>query len=108
MRWLTFAILAILVLTLQAAVAPRIELFSARPDFLLIVVVFLGLYAPSKDAIARRLRNLEDGVWSEHNLTRILLKALVNRGRFDDRDSIGNETDVIRISQDIIGETTLY
>jgi len=52
MRWLTFAILAVLVLTLQAAVAPRIDLFSARPDFLLIVVVFLGLYASSGDAIA--------------------------------------------------------
>lgn len=52
MRWLTFAILTVLVLTLQAAIAPRLELFSARPDFLLIVVVFLGLYAPSRDAIA--------------------------------------------------------
>jgi rod shape-determining protein MreD len=52
MRWLTFAILTVLVLTLQAAVAPRLELFSARPDFLLIVVVFLGLYAPSRDAMA--------------------------------------------------------
>lgn len=52
MRWLTFVILAVLALTLQAAVAPRLELFSARPDFLMIVVVFLGLYAPSRDAIA--------------------------------------------------------
>jgi len=52
MRWLTFAILAVLVLTLQAAVAPRVELFRARPDFLLIVVVFLGLCAPPRDAIA--------------------------------------------------------
>lgn len=51
MRWLTFVILSILALTLQAAVAPRLELFSARPDFLLIVVVFLSLYAPSRDAI---------------------------------------------------------
>lgn len=52
MRWLTFAILAVLVLTLQAAVAPRVELFSARPDFLLVVVLFLSLYAPSRDAMA--------------------------------------------------------
>ena len=52
MRWLTFAILTVLVLTLQAAVAPRLELFSARPDFLLVVVVFLSLYAPSSNAIA--------------------------------------------------------
>ena len=52
MRWLTFAILTVLVLTLQAAVTPKLELFSARPDFLLIVVVFLSLYAPSSNAIA--------------------------------------------------------
>lgn len=52
MRWLTLAILFVFVLTLQTAVAPRLELFSARPDFLLVVVVFLALYAPSKDAIA--------------------------------------------------------
>lgn len=52
MRWLTFAILTVLVLTLQATVASRLELFSARPDFLLVVVVFLGLYVPSRDAMA--------------------------------------------------------
>ena len=52
MRWLTLAILAVLALMLQATLAPRVALFSARPDFLLIVVVFLGLYAPSKDAMA--------------------------------------------------------
>jgi len=51
MRWLTFAIFIVLAITLQATAAPRLELFSARPDFLLIVVVFLGLYAPSKEAI---------------------------------------------------------
>jgi len=33
-------------------VAPRVELYSARPDLLLIVVVFLSLYAPSNTAIA--------------------------------------------------------
>jgi len=52
MRWLTFVFLAVVALTLQAAIAPRIELFAARPDFLLIVVVFLGLFAPTMDAIA--------------------------------------------------------
>jgi len=52
MRRLAFAILTVLVLTMQAVAAPRLELFSARPDFLLLVVVFLGLYAPSRDAIA--------------------------------------------------------
>ncbi len=52
MRWLTFAVLAVCALTLQAAAAPRMELFAARPDFLLIVVVFLSLYAPPNNAIA--------------------------------------------------------
>ncbi len=52
MRWLTFAVLAVMALTLQAAAAPRLELFAARPDFLLIVVLFLSLYAPPNDAIA--------------------------------------------------------
>lgn len=51
MRWLTYAIVTVVALTLQAAVAPRLELFSARADFLLMVVVFLGLYAPPRNAI---------------------------------------------------------
>ena len=52
MRWLTYAVLTVVALTLQAALAPWMELFAARPDFLLIVVVFLSLYAPLSDAIA--------------------------------------------------------
>lgn len=51
MRWLIFAILIVVALTLQSAVAPRMELFAARPDFLLMVVVFLGLYTPPREAI---------------------------------------------------------
>ena len=52
MRWLTFAVVTGLALTLQASLAPRLELFSARPDFLMIFIVFLGLHAPSNHAIA--------------------------------------------------------
>ena len=51
MHWLTFVILAPAALTVQAAVAPRLELFTARPDFLLLLVVFLALYARSQDAV---------------------------------------------------------
>ncbi|MGB2986428.1 MAG: rod shape-determining protein MreD [Phycisphaerae bacterium] len=50
MRWLTFMLLVVVVLTLQSAVAPRLELFGVRPDWLLVVVVFFALYAPARDA----------------------------------------------------------
>ena len=51
MRWLTFMILVAAALTLQSTVAPRLEIFGVRPDWLLVVVLFFGLYAPSGDAI---------------------------------------------------------
>ncbi len=51
MRWLTFSLLAIMVLTLQSAVGPRLTLLGSRPDWLLVVVVFLALYAPPQDAV---------------------------------------------------------
>lgn len=51
MRWLTFLLLAVIVLTLQSAVGPRLALLGARPDWLLVVVVFLALYAPPQDAV---------------------------------------------------------
>ncbi len=50
MRWVTFTILAAIMLTLQSAIAPRLELFGARPDWLLVVVVFFALHASPKDA----------------------------------------------------------
>ncbi len=50
MRWIPFLLLAVVVLTLQTAVAPRLELFGARPDWLLVVVVFFALHAPPRDA----------------------------------------------------------
>jgi len=51
MRWLTFAILAVVLLTLQSTVAPWFEVFRARPDWLLVTVVFLALYARAGDAV---------------------------------------------------------
>jgi rod shape-determining protein MreD len=51
MRWLTFSLLVIIVLTFQSAVGPRLALLGSRPDWLLVVVVFLALYAPAQDAV---------------------------------------------------------
>lgn len=51
MRWFAFGILAAVLLTLQSSVAPWLEVFGARPDWLLVAVVFLGLYARGRDAI---------------------------------------------------------
>jgi rod shape-determining protein MreD len=50
-RWLTFILLAVVALTLQTAVAPRVAPFDIRPDWLLIVVVFIALHAPPRAAI---------------------------------------------------------
>ena len=50
MRWLTFIILALIALTLQSAVAPRVAPFGIRPDWLLILVVFIALHAPPRQA----------------------------------------------------------
>ncbi len=52
MRWLTFMIFTVVVLTFQSAFAPRVELFGIRPDWLLGVVVFFAMYARPSDAVA--------------------------------------------------------
>ncbi len=51
MRWLAFAIVVVIGLTAQTALAPRVAVYSVRPDWLLVVVVFLALYVPSKPAV---------------------------------------------------------
>jgi rod shape-determining protein MreD len=51
MRWLSFFILAIVVLTLQSALMPRLELFGARPDLILVVVVFFAMHAERHNAV---------------------------------------------------------
>ncbi|MFQ5590981.1 MAG: rod shape-determining protein MreD [Phycisphaerae bacterium] len=51
MRWLTFALFTACALVLQSAVAPRIELLTCRPDWLVIIVVFFALHARNTDAV---------------------------------------------------------
>lgn len=51
MRWLGFALWALLVLIARSALAPRLELFGTRPDWLFVFAIFLGLYARRSDAI---------------------------------------------------------
>lgn len=51
MRWLTFLLVTVALLTLQTSVAPRFALFGVRPDWLLVSVVFFALHAPVRDAL---------------------------------------------------------
>ncbi len=51
MRWLTFGILAVVVLTLEATVAPRLEWHGARPQWLLMLAVFYALNGRSADVL---------------------------------------------------------
>ena len=51
MRWLTFLILAALMLVAQSALAPRLSIAGVRPDWLLVTVVFFALYARPTDAV---------------------------------------------------------
>ncbi|MBU0718003.1 MAG: rod shape-determining protein MreD [Planctomycetes bacterium] len=44
MRWLTFLVCAAVLMVLQTVVAPRVELFGARPDWLLMMVVFYAMH----------------------------------------------------------------
>ena len=50
MRWLTFIMGGLAMLTLQSAVAVRVELFGARPDWLLVLVVFYAMHARAPEA----------------------------------------------------------
>lgn len=55
MNGVALAFLAFLVLVLQSALAGRVELAGARPDWILVFVVFLGLYARGPQAIVAGL-----------------------------------------------------
>ncbi len=50
MRWLTFLISMGVALTCQSAVAPAIEVFGVRPDWILVLVVFFAMFARPGDA----------------------------------------------------------
>ena len=51
MRWLTFLILAVLTVSLQSTIAPRLAWGGATPDWVLVLVVCYGLHAKSDQAI---------------------------------------------------------
>jgi len=51
MRWLGFAICAVVVLTLQTTLAWRLEIGGVRPDWMLVMAVFFTLHARSMDAL---------------------------------------------------------
>ena len=50
MRTLVWIITGTILLALQAGLGPRIEVWSARPDWLLVVVVFFALHVPAGNA----------------------------------------------------------
>ena len=51
MRWIPVILLAPVALAIQTVVAPRVEIFHARPDVLLILLLFFVLYAPADQAV---------------------------------------------------------
>ncbi|MCP4589883.1 MAG: rod shape-determining protein MreD [bacterium] len=51
MRWLGFAVCAVIVLVLDTTVAPRLELRGVRPEWMLVLAVFFALHARSSDAL---------------------------------------------------------
>jgi len=50
MRWFPCFLLMLVLLTAQSTLAPRLAVFGARPDWLLVAVVFLGLFASPRQA----------------------------------------------------------
>ena len=52
MRWLAFILLAVAAVILQSSALPRLTVFGARPDLLLIITIFIALYAHPQDAVA--------------------------------------------------------
>ncbi len=51
MKWFPFALVSLTLLALESAVAPRVALFGAQPDWLLVAVVFFALHVPARDAV---------------------------------------------------------
>ena len=51
MRWAVFFMLLMALLTLQTTFGTRLEWMGARPDWLLILVVFLAFHADHRDAV---------------------------------------------------------
>jgi rod shape-determining protein MreD len=51
MRWLTFGVLAVIAVSLQTTVAPRMIWYGLSPDWVLVLVVFYCLHARSDHAV---------------------------------------------------------
>lgn len=51
MRWSVFIIVAALVIVAQSALAPTVAVAGVRPDWLITMAVFLGLFARREDAV---------------------------------------------------------
>lgn len=52
MNWFAFILFAGFLLTVQSAVAPHLSIAGARPDFLLVAAVYLGLFGRPREAMA--------------------------------------------------------
>lgn len=51
MIWFLYLLILSVALTCQSVVAPFVEIFGARPDFLLVGVVFVALHGPPRETI---------------------------------------------------------
>ena len=51
MRWISFAIIAVMCLTLHTTLAQRLAVWGAWPDAILVMVVFFGMHAKRWDAV---------------------------------------------------------
>jgi rod shape-determining protein MreD len=51
MRWISFILGALVVLTLQSVLGPRLQIAGARPDLLLVYVLFFALYGRRLHAV---------------------------------------------------------
>lgn len=51
MRWISFAIIAVICLTLHTTVAQRLAVWGAWPDVILVAVVFFAMHARKWDAV---------------------------------------------------------
>jgi rod shape-determining protein MreD len=51
MKWWLFMVLAVGALTLQGALAPRLDIGPVRPDWLLVCVIFFALHGRRRDAV---------------------------------------------------------
>ncbi len=51
MRWATYVVVAAVLLTMQSALAPVVEIRGVRPDWLIVAAVFLGLFVKPIHAV---------------------------------------------------------